>query len=298
MKLIILIVYILISNVLCLTFDTNWGQCIVNNSENSITNPELVNLINTEIQALDLIYGPIPKANLTITITDDNSIKTNNNHWKWSLAITYSKPDRIIIKDPSMSKISKSRFFQVIKHELNHVMLNRFEFYYTIPRWFKEGFAMKFANEISLNHKISVAKHLKDEGLFDVYKYINFNNFNRAEFNFAYALSGVYILLLEKLYGDEVNKYIIYDLKNGENFQTAFYNATGKSINEFNSIIYEYIKNNYFWFKLIILPKNIFSLMPLLLVIGFYIKSKRNKQIKKQWELEEHLEDLENSINE
>ena len=38
--------------------------------------------------------------------------------------------------------------------------------------------------------------------------------------------------------------------------------------------------------------------MPLLLVIGFYIKSKRNKKIKKQWELEEHLEDLENSINE
>ena len=32
--------------------------------------------------------------------------------------------------------------------------------------------------------------------------------------------------------------------------------------------------------------------MPLLLVIGFYIKSINNKKIKKQWEIEEKLEDL------
>ena len=57
---------------------------------------------------------------------------------------------------------------------------------------------------------------------------------------------------------------------------------------------YETIKDYIFWYKLIGLPNSLFSLMPLLLVIGFYIKSKRNKKIKEQWELEEILEDLEN----
>ena len=58
------------------------------------------------------------------------------------------------------------------------------------------------------------------------------------------------LLILEKLYGDSINDYIISDLKNGYKFNTAFYNATGKSIDEFNIISYEYIKSNFFWYKL------------------------------------------------
>jgi len=57
----------------------------------------------------------------------------------------------------------------------------------------------------------------------------------------------------------------------------------------FNNNFYNFIKRDYFWFKLINLPKNIFALMPLLLVIGFYIKSKKNKQIRQQCEIEEQL---------
>jgi hypothetical protein len=64
-------------------------------------------------------------------------------------------------------------------------------------------------------------------------------------------------------------------------------------LNQFNNNFYNFIKREYFWFKLINLPKNIFALMPLLLVAGFYIKSKKNKQIKQQWEIEEQSEDLE-----
>ena len=297
MKLIILTIYIFISKILCMTFETSWGECTLINSETAINNIELINTVNLEIETLNSLYGPIPKKNFTITVANNKSLKINNTHWKWSLGITYSNPDRIIIKSPSISKISQARFMQVMKHELNHVMLNRFKFHHTIPRWFKEGFAMKHADEITLNHKISVAKHLHNAELFDINKYNNFHHFNRSEFNFAYSLSSIYILILEKLYGDSINDYIIRDLKNGYKFNTAFYNATGKLIDEFNIISYEYIKSNFFWYKLIQLPKNLFSLMPLLLVIGFYIRSKKNRKIKEQWELEEQLEDLENHIN-
>jgi len=133
--------------------------------------------------------------------------------------------------------------------------------------------------------------------LFEIDKYNSFNDFTRYEFNFAYALSGVYILVLEKMYGYNTTNLIIDNLRNGEKFAVAFYNATGKSLNHFKINNYETIKDYIFWYKLIGLPNSLFSLMPLLLVIGFYIKSKRNKKIKEQWELEETLEDLENSIN-
>ena len=67
MKLIILTISILISKILCLTFDTSWGECTLINSETAINNIELISTINLEIEALNLSYGPIPKKNFTIT---------------------------------------------------------------------------------------------------------------------------------------------------------------------------------------------------------------------------------------
>ena len=56
---------------------------------------------------------------------------------------------------------------------------------------------------------------------------------------------------------------------------------------------YPYLKNKYKWFKLITLPNQLFAFFPLLLIIGFIMRSIRNKKIKKQWELEEEIEKLE-----
>ena len=290
----IITIYIFFTHIFCDTFDTSWGKCTLLNHGGSFKNSDLISIIHNEIYQLENIYGTIPHDFFSISIINDNRLKISSNHWKWSLGITYNNPDRIIIKDPSLSKISKNKFVKVLKHELNHLMVNRYKYYFTIPRWFKEGFAMKYAEEISLNHKLSVAKNLYNQELFATDKYTSFKNFTRYEFNFAYALSGVYILVLEKMYGYNTIDLIIDNLKNGEKFTVAFYNATGKSLNHFKINSYETIKDYIFWYKLIGLPNSLFSLMPLLLVIGFYIKSKRNKKIKEQWELEEILEDLEN----
>ena len=111
-------------------------------------------------------------------------------------------------------------------------------------------------------------------------------------FNFAYALSSASILLLEKIYGENTIERIISYLIDGKSFQESFYNATGTKIENFNNIFYNEIKNHFFWFKLINLPKNLFAIMPMILIVGFYIKSYKNKKIIKKWELEEELENL------
>jgi len=296
MQKILFIAYIVIhiSNIYSFSFDTLWGKCTLENNGSSIPNNEIIKIIKLEILEMNSKYGPIPKNNFFITITDDKEILKNHQHWKWSLGITFNHPDKIILKDPSLSKISKKRFNQVLGHELNHVMLNRFKYYHTIPRWFKEGFAMKSANEITLNHKIQVAQYINNKNLFDISQYNKFKQMNRKDFNFSYALSAIYILSLEKLYGNDINENIIYNLKQGQTFDKAFYSATKVSLAELNEILYVYIRKNFFWFKLINFPRNILSLMPLLLVIGFFIKSHRNKKIKRQWEIEEQLEELQN----
>ena len=119
----------------------------------------------------------------------------------------------------------------------------------------------------------------------------NFNNFNQSQFNLAYAQSAILVLAIQNLYGKQTLLNIYKNLKNNEKFSVAFYNATSQSLDEFNHLVYEYIKNRYWWFKLITLPNQLFTFFPLLLVIGFVLRSRHNKKIKKQWELEEELEE-------
>ena len=80
---------------------------------------------------------------------------------------------------------------------------------------------------------------------------------------------------------------------NGMTFEKAFYSSTSKSINQFNDIAYPYLKNKYKWFKLITLPNQLFAFFPLLLILGFIMRSIKNKKIKEKWALEEELEEME-----
>ena len=274
------------------SFNTLWGRCTLVN-KSSLSSNHIINTIEQEVQKMYEVYGPIPQNNFSILIDSDQAIFSRHPHWQWSLGITYKNPDKIILKDPALSKISWGKFKQVISHELNHIMLNRTQHYHTIPRWFKEGLAMKIADEISMYHKLKIASNTNNPILFNLTDYSRFKNMNKQEFHFAYALSSASILLLEKIYGDHTSDRIVLNLLDGFTFESSFYNVTGFEIENFYQRFYNEIKKNFFWFKFINLPKNLFAIMPLILIIGFYIKSYRNKKIIEQWKLEEELENIE-----
>ena len=114
----------------------------------------------------------------------------NNRHWDWSLGIT--KKNKIFIKDISISHVSKNKFFKVLKHEINHLYLNSLNANSSIPRWFNEGFAMHYANDLTIAHKLNIAKHLGEKSLFDIYQLDNkFYNNSKELFHFAYAYSNL-----------------------------------------------------------------------------------------------------------
>jgi len=291
------IIYIVCSSFIFsneLSFNTLWGQCTLVN-KSSLSSNHIIDTIEQEIQKMYEVYGSIPQNNFYILVDSDQEISSRHPHWKWSLGITYKNPDKIILKDPALSKISWEKFKQVIAHELNHIMLNRTPNYHTIPRWFKEGLAMKIADEISMYHKLKIASNTNNPILFNLTDYSRFKNMNKQEFHFAYALSSASILLLEKIYGDHTSDRIVLNLIDGFTFESSFYNVTGFELDNFYQRFYDEIKKNFFWFKFINLPKNLFAIMPLILIIGFYIKSYRNKKIIEQWELEEKLENIEES---
>jgi len=287
------ILYIFAFRILCASvqFDTPWGECNLLNNQNILSDSIVQKIILTKVNNLNHQFKqPIIKKQFSIIIDDGNTI-INHKHWNWSLGITYSSPEKIIIKNPSFAHISLNRFEQVLLHELNHVMINRADIYKSIPRWFKEGFAMFFSDEISLNHKLKISNYLYHEELFNLELLDTFSNFNKHQFDLAYAQSAIYVLSIQKLFGDQTLYHIYDGLYAGKTFEVSFYEATAKNINQFNELAYSFIKNNYKWYKLISLPNQLFSFLPLLLIIGFILRSIKNKKIKEKWKIEEEIEE-------
>jgi hypothetical protein len=245
---------------------------------------------------MNFIFGPIPKSSFKIIIKSDNM--KYGNTFNWSLGITQG--NQIIIKDPSVSHIKRDRFYEVLKHELNHIYLNRLnKGNNDIPRWFSEGFCLKFASEISLNHNLTVIKHLNNKHMFNIFDIDNFfSSKSKKDFQLGYALSAVLINIITDIYGEDTIYKIIYNINNGFNFNDSFYNATLTETKTFNNIAYEKIKSNYKWMKLIEFPNFLFILFPLLLIIAFIMKKIHNKRLLMLWEAEELIKNEELLENE
>lgn len=284
---------ILIEFIFCsLTFDTEFGECHLINYGLTFNDVDLQTMIENKTTKLNNDFNPNYIQKKFSLIIDNGNVKISNPQWNWSLGITYYKPEKIIIKDPSFAHISKNDFQKIMEHELNHLMINRIDTMQSIPRWFKEGFAMYYSNEISFSHKLKVAQNITNDNIFNLDNSIFMKNLQKADFQLAYAKSAIYILSIQELYGENTLKNIFNQINEGNNFSDSFYNATSHSLNEFNHIASQYIKNKYWWFRLINLPNKLFTFLPLLLVVGFILQSIKNKKIKERWKLEEELESL------
>jgi len=294
--------YKLLSVLFCLNFlfssivfDTIWGECILTNNNSSITDSNLKKIINTNIIKLNKLHPQILESSFEIivcTAANEEQLHIYNEHWHSSLGITYNKIDKIIVKDPAYAHINSKRFNQVVEHELNHLMINRLGVTQSIPRWFKEGYAMLVANEITLKHKIKVVRNARRGNLFKINELKNFSNLDNQEYLLAYAQSAVFVESLEQIYGAQIFSSIIESLKNNLEFDNAIYKTTSHNYEMIEELIISHIFTKYSWLKLIDFTDILFSLMPLLLVIGFILKSYKTKRIKEKWKIEEELEDL------
>ena len=293
-KIIIFYILLFYSWIFCNeNYHSNWGFYSISNNSLNIKNHEITPIINQHINDINFILGPIPKSFFQIIIKSDD-IKYNN-IFNWSLGVTQG--NRIIIKDPSISHIKRDKFYEVLKHELNHIYLNRIPNKNYIPRWFKEGFCMYYANESSLRNKLVLGNNINNKDWFNLRTIDQkFSGISKKQFNFAYAYSQAIVQNIIDLYGQNSIQDIIYYIKRNYHFDEAFYLATSVTVDHHSKYTYENIYKRYRWFNLIKFPNFLLVLAPLLLTIIFIMKKINNQKIIKKWEIEEELE--ESSLNE
>ena len=257
-KKIILCILFFISLLFCNEkYISNWGPYSIENNSLNISNDEIVPIINQHIKNMNLLFGVIPKSFFKIIIKSDNTKYSNT--FNWSLGVTQG--NKIIIKDPSISHIKRDRFYQVLRHELNHIYLNRISKQHNIPRWFKEGFCMYYANESSLRNKLLLGDKINNKEWFDL-RTINhkFYGNSKDQFNFAYAYSQSAVKNILDLYGEKSIQDIISYIKKDYPFDTAFNLSTLTTIDNYSKEIYTKIYSRSKWFNFIKFPNFLYIL--------------------------------------
>lgn len=273
---------------------TDWGTLLIDNQSLSIKNEEVIQVVDNHILYINSIFNSPNKESFKIIISDNPQLSYQSNIWNWSLGIT--RGNTVIMKDISISHISKNRFMQVLCHELNHIYLNRLNKEYNIPRWFEEGFSMYYADEFSLSNKLIIANNINNIDMFMIDNLdAKFNSNSKKQFDFAYAYSQMLLNFFIVNYSELILIQIIEDIKLGDTLEDAFYNNTLVTIDNYNTEVFNNIKSNFWWLRLMKFPSLLLILAPLLLIIAFIIVKIKNYNIIQRWKVEEQLEELQDN---
>jgi len=211
---------------------------------------------------------------------------------EWGIAVAKQNPDRIIIQAPHVSGISFSRLLEIISHELNHIYLNRVKQSYSIPSWYKEGMAMRQADEFSMRHRLEISKAKWKNKLFYFNDLEGFNRVRKSNATLAYAQSAAMVYAMEYFYGDKIHNSIINTMQNNNSFWDSIKIITGDNRIDVQVYMEIFIEDNYNWIFLANLSKSIFIILPFILIGGFLYKRQLNKKIIDAWEIEEILEQV------
>ena len=295
MKISFHIFFIIIVNFLfSLEFQTDIGKCnLLFDKNHSKYEMEIVELIQSNIESLVQNYGQVKNSSFEVYITNNHSKfkkLTKGPVPEWGIGIAQQNPDRIVIQGTQLSNISYSRLNEVLKHEINHVFVQRSLNYHILPKWFIEGFASYWAGELTITKKILISSALWEKKEFALEGLKSFNSFNRVHANLAYAQSASAINALIYFYGEIILKSIIQNNAKYSNFDLLFFNITNENLLELTYKYETYLKQNYKWMFLLKSSNILFISLPIILVFGYLIKRRKNQIILARWEEEEKIE--------
>lgn len=276
-------------------FDTSLGTCtlIIYSGEN-LNNNEIKQLIINEASNLVSDYGIVQKLPFQVLIPKtkkefNSLVKTAP---EWGIAVAIRGQNKIIIQAPSVSKISYNRLKEVIVHEINHLYIHRIIKHSSIPSWFIEGMAMQASGEFSLLHKIAISQSLWKNNLIPLPGLYNFNTKPKAHIKLAYGQAAAAIQALEYYYGKKITNNLINLLRKEVDFWEGLTRISGHDKIDFQKNYEHYLSSHFRWMFLLKTRNLTYIILPVILVIGFYLKRKRSKLILQKWETEDTLEDL------
>lgn len=286
--------FTILSFLFSIEFNTEIGECklIFDDIENKNIENYIL-FIQNDIEKLVSTFGKVNYFAFEIFITNDidNFRKLAKGPTpEWGVGIAKKNPSRIVIKGTQLGKITLNRLKEILRHEINHIYLFRTPNYNILPKWFVEGFASFWADELTITKKIQVSSALWEKREFALEGLRSFQSFHRIHASLAYAQSNIAIHSILYFYGEEILTNIIHNKQSYYDFDLLFKEITKDSPLELTYKYENYLNQNFKWMFLLKSSNILFISLPIILVIGFFLRRNKNRLILNKWEEEEKIE--------
>jgi hypothetical protein len=174
---------------------------------------------------------------------------TNMPVWVSGVAHPPSGVIAISMHDPDGSR---SDLDTLLQHELVHVALYRATNGAELPRWFHEGVAESFANEVSLLRAEALAGAVFGVGVPDIERLETYFHGDARQANVAYAAARDFVTWLRYHDAESAEfRQLISQLHNGRSFNQSFVDAYGTELTELDSTWRAGLFGRFMWFPLL-----------------------------------------------
>ena len=251
---------------------------------------KLLSQFDADIRNFQRSIGSYLDSKITINIAADNEeylswTKGNSRIFEFSQAFYNRNNETIYLRHPSQLK-SIITLRRILLHEYIHHFIGKF--WQNPPLWFNEGMAVYFSGDLGMERELNFARNyvMGNSRSLEMMKYHYPRN--QIEWESFYAKSG---LAVKYLYRKKEEFYRLWDnSKPHRNFEAAFRKSFFMTTRDFSIIFEEYAKTHFRSELLLASTGMIWSILPLILIIGVIRKKIRNRKKLKAWNEEENIE--------
>lgn len=239
-------------------------------------------------------YGPVPPEKFDLIVVRDRSelfVQAGRELPDWIQAVALERPSRVVMLMPTTRAldISVSEFEQTLMHELTHLYLFRLAPASAFPGWFHEGLATYTSNGFNRSLHWSLVKARLFHRFFTLGALNRMTHSSADQSTQAYAQAYLAVRLMADSYGPDIFRRIFAIQVKGRSFEDSFSAASGESPARFEEYYLGELGRRYNFLLVLANPRVLFSTLPLLLLLAYFIRRWRNAVIKAKWELEEEL---------
>lgn len=204
----------------------------------------------------------------------------------WIAGFARGEEGQIVILPSRSPDYPHATLDDVLRHEVAHVLIYRASGGQPVPRWFNEGVALaaerqwRFGDQTRLFYELLSGSR---ESLGALNRLFEGSQQDQAR---AYLLAGALVRDLMDTHGETMGARILEKMRNGEPFEAAFLDVTGRSSAAADSEFWNRHRVWTTWIPIVFSQEVLWMLITLLALLAIYRRRQRNAEMAKQWEEE------------
>ena len=211
------------------------------------------------------------------------------NDKRWVVGVAVHPGSLIVVKPPRMTAPSLKSVRQTVRHELVHIMLARASNVGNMPRWLNEGIAMRVAGQTGPKAEWRIAGAVLRRAVIPLDELDRHFPSSHERATLAYAESLSVVNYIAGTYGEEALLKLTRSLRD-QDFDTALAVSLGVDLSALSE---QWIGSVRISPYVVTLLASSFTLwlMTIIAIVAFFRKRGLARRKKRQWEMEEALDD-------